>query len=54
MRKYTYKPHIVLIKRGKKTRSAKDIDKLMDQGMSYGEAEAAVIKQYIETGKIRG
>ncbi len=54
MRKYTYTPHIVLIKRGKKTRSAKAIDQFMEQGMNYGEAEKEVINQYSKAEKIRG
>ena len=50
----TYTPRIVLVKSGRKTRSAIAISKLMSNGLSFAEAEHQVKKELIETGKIRG
>ena len=53
-RKYTYKPHIVLIRNGKKTRSSLLIEKLISDGLSFGEAEEMVVKEWSRKGIIRG
>lgn len=45
-KQYRGQPHIVLIRNGKQTRSAIYITELMDQGMSYGEAERKAVERF--------